>query len=258
MAPPPPKKTVTREDAPGAPEWVERLVAPINAFMSPTAAALARGLTFRENFAGEVKTVEVTPPEDWEAVTFAAGSGFLSPIGPNRQLEVRKTQDGTVKARGVFGPTGGAPVAGTLISALSAALVSDEREIFPVYTEAPSSIGSLSISSTGLRFESGNAGAIAVTGLEWMAADRRPPRWATPVDVRLGTEQTPFPGRPGAVHILDAREKGFVLNPVVITGLDWVAINMEKQKNAPGVRLHRVWGLSPGITYTLRLLILPE
>lgn len=259
MAAPPPKKTVTREDAPGAPEWVDRLVAPINAFMMPTAAALARGLTFRENFSGEVKTVEVTPPEDWELAPLGTGWAYHGdPAFSGGSAYVRKGITGEVETRGLVRRTSGSA---TLIVPYANPGTytpgSGNAQFRP--TRANDADASVVIEPIGIYFRTGSAASwVSLDGLRWQAADRRPPRWATPVDVRLGTEQTPFPGRPGAVFLLDARQKGAVGTPVVVTGLDWGAINLEKQRNAPGVRLHRVWGLSPGITYTLRLLILPE
>lgn len=259
MAPPPPKKTVTREDAPGAPEWVERLVAPINAFMMPTAAALSRGLTYRENFAGEVKTVEVTPPEDWTEIPLGPGWSYHgdSAFSAGRAY-IRKGVGGEVETRGLVRRTSGS--AGLMVSYAATGPYSPGTGNAQFRsTRANDADASVVIDPVGIYLRTGSAASwVSLDGFRWQAADRKPPRWEAPVDVRLGTEQTPFPGRPGSVHVLDVRQKGFVLNPTVITGLDWTAVNLEKQKNAPGVRLHRVWGLAPGTTYTLRLLILPE
>lgn len=260
MAAPPPKKAMTREDVPGAPEWVDRLMAPLNAFMTPVGAALARGLTFRENFAGEVKTVEVTPPDDW--VPFGAtgdvryGPGWEQfPASTFETPAWRKAVHGKVRLRGIIRKPTPAAVAGeTMLSGLPGAHGQGRHAV-----DMAGAYGFVESTLDGrIVFGAGNQGLVSLADIEYEASDRTPPRWAKPVDVRLGTEQTPYPGRPGSVFILDVRQKSIPTTPVVVTGLDWGAVNLEKQRSAPGVRLYRVWGLTPGTTYTLRLLILPE
>lgn len=257
MATPPPKKLLTLEDIPGAPKWVEPLLGGINGALKPTAEALSQALTFRENFAGEVKTVTLTPPEDWEQVPFDANwANFGGSIQP---FEHKKQADGTVKVRGSFKWTGGgSPAAGTRVSPLSDTLVTAARESFVVLTESPATTGALSVRPTGLFYEGGLSAAISTSGLEWGAADRTPPRWATPVDVRLGTPQKPFPGKPGAILVLSARPVADPTSACIVTGWDITPINLERQKSAPGIRIHRVWGLAPGVAYSLQLLVLPE
>lgn len=257
MAPPPPKRAITVDDAPGAPGWLEGVLSPINAFLKPTADALSQGLTFRENFSGEVKVVELTPPEDWIGIPY--DSNWTDFGGSIQPFEYRKALDGTVKLRGSFKWTGGgSPSAGTRISPLTAALVTAAKETFGVITESPFAAGALSVRPDGLFFESGNVAAVSTSGLEWGAAERAAPRWESPVEVKLGAPQRPFPGRPGTVILLGCRKKVETTAPAVVTAIDWTAANLERAKASPAIRIHRVWGLVPSVTYLLTLLILPE
>lgn len=258
MAPAPPRQPLTVDGIPGAPGWLEKLLGPLNGFMRPTGEALERGLTFRENFAGEVKTVSITPPEDWRAVEYSPGGGFSGVGGSNQSFQVRKTQDGTVKARGIFRRGAGTPAAGTRISDLWADFLPGAREVVITYTEAPVMVGSVSVSPSGLFYESGNVDGISVTGVEWQARNRAPPRWETPLDVSLGQPGKPFPGRPGYVLALACRQENGPTLPATVLALDWAVLPEEKGRKGAGVRIHRVWGLEPKVKYSLTLLVLPE
>ena len=256
MSPPPPRKPITLDDVPGAPQWLEKVLAQVNSFILPAGAALDRGLSYRENFAGVVTQMDLTVPDEWLEVPLA--NGFSQPTGDNQPFQVRKDLDGWVSTRGVLVRSGSAPAAGTLISELAPGLHPAAREVFPTYTEAPSALGSVSVSPAGLAYENGNTGATALSGLTWHAADPSPARWSTPVTVRLGTKDRPFQGRPGFVQVLRASEKGVASGYAVVAGLDWDPVILDAQTRLAGVRLHRVWGLRPRVSYTLTLLVLPE
>jgi len=268
MAPPPPKRLLSKEDAPGAPEWLERLLGPLNAFINPAATALTQGLTFRENFAGEVRTLTLTPPDDWYAFGAAdmRGAWQLYPSTaaptPAYRLAVRKDVSGMVEVRGLAIP----PAVGTLGVAFAwpAGYAPHQEEIFTLRGEQqtvevrPKASGA---DVTVRNLDTGGApaqGWVSFSGLRFEAADRSPPRWATPVDLKLGTPQRPFPGRPGSVQVLRAVVQGNLTAPAVVTTLDAEIVNLERAKASPGVRIHRVWGLQPGVRYTLTLLVLPE
>lgn len=257
MAPPPPKRLLTKDDAPGAPDWLDRLLGPLNAFVGPTATALGQNLTFRENFAGEVRTVDLLCPEDWVTPTLSAGwSSTIAGTSP-RPLSYRKTFDGKVEVRGRFTFSTGVPSASApVIEFPSEGWLPDRREVFDAFSSPPAV---LSAFGTALRWESGGYTNVSASGdVFWMASDRTPPRWATPVDVKLGAPQRAFPGRPGSVQVLRATVQGSPTAPAVVTAIDAEFINLERAREAPGVRIHRVWGLVPGVRYTLTLLVLPE
>lgn len=264
MATPPPKKTLTLEDVPGAPGWLEKLLGPLNTALRASAEALERGLTFRENFSGEVRQVDVTPPEEWFTPTLALGwSSSVSGTDP-QPFSLRKTFSGKVEARGRLDWTsGGTPSSAQLISSLASMYAPSHREVFDIYgfdsalAYKPSTV---SINAAGeIRWETPSGGFrnMSFSGdVWWTAADSSPPRWASPLEVRLGTPQQRFVGRPGAVLCLSARRKQSPDKGAVVSAIDWSPLPGERGEM--GIRIHRVWGLAPGVGYTLTLLVLPE
>lgn len=59
MAAIPPVRRLSTEDFPEQAKWIDKLLGPINAYMEQTTTALNRGLTIGDNFAGQVRTVEL-------------------------------------------------------------------------------------------------------------------------------------------------------------------------------------------------------
>lgn len=59
MAKLPPNKRITREDLKDAPEWIDRLLDPLNSFMEAVYAALDRDLTIGDNVSGETKVFQI-------------------------------------------------------------------------------------------------------------------------------------------------------------------------------------------------------
>lgn len=59
MAALPDVKRISREDIPGAPDWIDRLLEPLNRFLDTVYGALNRGLTFRENFLSQTQNVQI-------------------------------------------------------------------------------------------------------------------------------------------------------------------------------------------------------
>lgn len=259
MAAPPSKRIISTEDVANAPPWLERVVSPVNGFIKAVSGALDRGLTLRENFAGEVRVVEVTPPDDWRYLTNAdLINGWTLYPNPFR-LSVRKTLDGEVQVRGLAVPGAiGSGGAGRLFE-WPEGYAPEQPEIW----NAQSSTGWAETYATeqGMevtRLETGGATWVSFSDFRFMALDRTPPRWAAPVDVKLGTEQVQFPGRPGTVTVLKCKQKRDASLPAPVAHIDWEPVNLERQKSAPGIRIHRVWGLEPGITYLLTLHVTPE
>lgn len=246
------------EDAPGAPRWLEGVLLPLNAFIKPTAEALSQGLTFRENFAGEVRVVEVTPEEDW--VTPAMSDGWEA-VTDAPAMAYRKLLDGTVQVRGRASYASGTPSAQDAIIPIPSGWEPEGREVFDCYGTAGGvyTPAVLTCHTEALRWITGGYTNLSVSGdVWWTASDRTPPRWTRPVDVKLGSPQKPFRGKPGAVIPLFARKKSSATAPAVAAHVDWTAINLERQASAPGVRIHRIWGLEPAVEYAVTLLILPE
>lgn len=254
MAAPPPDRKLNTDDIPEAPSWLGKLVLPLNSFIAPVAAALKAGLTFKENFAGEVKTVTVTPPDDWTYLTSGFGGGWSLYDGTNFPVAYRKTEHGEVVWRGLVkgGALGfGAPVV-SFTGAL-AGLAPVNKHPFAVVSNY--AFGSAEVQTGGLYAAVGSAAWFGFDGVQYMASDRTPPRWATPVTVKLGTPQKPYAGRPATVIVLSARQQNAPTAPVAVSAIDWTATTSDK---STAIQVWRVWGLAPGVAYSLTLAILPE
>lgn len=261
MATPPPNKTITSEDVPGAPGWLDRLLDPLNAHMRSVASALERGLTQRENAAGEERVVTITVPEDWVTPTLASGWAAVGGTAP-RPLQYRKTWDGKVEVRGRVDYPTGTPATSATIFTLPTGYAPDLREIFDCRAADGAlaySPATLSAYDGAVRWEAGGHRNLSASGdVWWMASDRTPPRWETPVDVRLGSAQRPFPGKPGSVDVRSVVLPGNPSAAAFASGIDWTPIAPERGQRVNGIRIHRVWGLTPGLTYSLTLFISPE
>lgn len=257
MAPPPPKRLLTKDDAPGAPEWLDRILGPLNAFIGPSATALTQNLTFRENFAGETRTVDILCPDDWVLLAPFLTNGWSVNTSAGRPAAaIRKSLDGTISLRGAVARGAGAPVAGSSILTWPLGYEPDGRRTYGFATDT--GLGAAEATAASLLYFSGGTVTYPLDEMRFAAANGTPPRWDTPIDVKLGTPQRPFPGRPGSVQVLRATVQGSPTAPAVVTSIDVEFINLERAKDAPGVRIHRVWGLVPGVRYTLTLLVLPE
>lgn len=253
MSPPPPKKTLSKEDVPGAPAWVEGLFGPLNAFILPTTSGLDRGLTFRENFAGEVRTVDLVVPDDWTPM--ATVGAWIPATGGRQASRWRKLSNGDVQVQlavqRLGAPGGIEPIAVGLPPA-------DGVYSFPCVT--PGGYGSMDVNPSGQVVYTAGGSSLFISNAQYTAIDRTPARWAAPVDVRLGSPQKPFPGKPGQVMVLSAMPKASLAGPSMVSGWDITPINLSEnsKKPTPGIRIHNVWGLLPRVAYTLTLAVFPE
>lgn len=59
MASIPPIRQIAPEDFPEQSEWIDKLITPINQFFEASVSAFSQGLTIRENFAGDLKDVDI-------------------------------------------------------------------------------------------------------------------------------------------------------------------------------------------------------
>jgi hypothetical protein len=260
VANPPPKKKLNPDDYPGAPEWLGRFVEPLNIFIEATNVALDRGVTYAQNFAGEVKTVSFTAPGDW--VTPTLTSGWSTAVGGTnpRPLQYRKTMCGEIRVRGRVTWTGGsAPATGTTIFEIGASNAPSQREVFDCYASNAGTYGPaiLSAYNGAVRWESGGYQNLSLSGdVWWEATDPTPPRWDRPLLVKLGTPARPFPGRPGQVHVLGCRKNTQSITPVMTYSVDWSATLIDGKD--PAIQIHKVWGVQEGVSYNLVVLVLPE
>lgn len=60
MASLPSIRRIMREDFPEAPQWLERLIFPLNLFLDSVYTALNRNLTFGENVRAQIKSIQIT------------------------------------------------------------------------------------------------------------------------------------------------------------------------------------------------------
>lgn len=246
MAAPPSRRLLNVDDIPGAPGWLERLVSPLNMFMKATSSALDRGLNYRENFAGEVKVIPFTQPDDWVALSLKAGWTASASDPPM----VHKGLDGLVETRGVASGSGAFSVVFDLPSQYHPAVGArfaavDDSGPVVMQVDANGAMYSRTGTGANLRFY----------GPRFYASDRTPPRWGTPIDVRLGSPDRPFPGRPGQVNALMCRQQGGIQSSPV-QWVDWEPAQLDK--GTSGIRIWRVWGPVPNVAYSLTLLVTPE
>lgn len=58
-------KRLSMEDLPGAPGWVQRLIAPLNMFMEQTYTCLNKNLTLTQNVSGKFVELVILTPTDY-------------------------------------------------------------------------------------------------------------------------------------------------------------------------------------------------
>lgn len=267
MAAPPPKRRIEASDIPGAPDWLGGLLGPVNGFIRSVAAALEHGLTRKENFSGEVRTLTFTTPDDWVPLTASdmrnSWQLYPSNAAPTLayRLAVRKSLRGEVEVRGLAIP----PAVGTLGVAFAwpEGYAPYQEEIFALrgeqqVVEVRAKTTGADVTARVLDAGAPPQGWVSFSGMRFDTADRTPPRWEKPLDVKLGTEQRPFPGKVGSVEVLSCQQQGALTAPAVIVAIDWTPLVTDTRKGTPGVRIHRVWGLLPNTAYTLTIFIAPE
>lgn len=252
----PSRTQLTTEDVPGAPSWIEPLLQRLNGFTGPVYDALSRGLTFAENFSGEVLDVVVTPQDDWVPVTF--GTGWAQWPDPNfPRCALHKDEDGFVTARGLVDNTGPGDYLFTFGAASSYAPAPGEWGILT--SNAFMEHGTVIVRSEGLMWNSGRKDAwTSVDGLRWRAGDRSPSRWARPLDVDLGQNGRRFPGKPGTVLPLSVMRSDGAPTTATITGVGWEPVLLDRRRGVAGIRITRLSGLAPGVQYRVTILVLPE
>lgn len=69
MAKLPNQKRILREDIQEAPNWIVRLLTPLNSFMETVYYALNKDITFTENIACQIKTVDFSTPSNYTSAS---------------------------------------------------------------------------------------------------------------------------------------------------------------------------------------------
>jgi hypothetical protein len=114
----PPLKRLVSEDFTSQSSWIDKLIQPINQFFEGVSTALGKGLTFTDNFDGEIKTVETSgvypikiawarknrPKGVW-VIDWSAKSGATPTITAAVQVQWSNATDGSLQIDTVVGIT---------------------------------------------------------------------------------------------------------------------------------------------------------
>lgn len=262
MSAPPPRLNLTAEDLPGAPAWIEPLLGKLNAFSGPVGDALSRGITFRENFAGQVLTVTINVPDEWVPVTLANGWSLFGAAQFGKNAAVRYTSSrGDVEARGLIKRAAGTPAVGSTVFALGApwkpASDGDRRMV----VEAAGAPGALEVVPAGtVNYLFGSTGFMDLSGCKWVAGNPNL-RWAKSINVTLGSPGSPYPGNVAYVLPLCVQSSTSKVVTDIATGVDWELgppVQNGQGSMSPVLVIHRVSGLLPNRSYRVTFLVLSE
>lgn len=111
-------KRLISEDFVSQKSWIDKLIQPLNTFFEGVSSALGKGLTFADNFDGEVKTIETSgvypikiawtrknrPRAVW-VVDWAAKSGSTPTITSAVQVQWANGTDGSLQINAIVGIT---------------------------------------------------------------------------------------------------------------------------------------------------------
>lgn len=241
MAPPPRVRAFTREALPGAPAWVDPLLALLNEGVGQTARALGKGLTYSENFAAQLKDISfVAPAEVWRPVVFATGADDYT--DPSYfEVEYRIDERGEVELQGLAAGL----AAPNAYATLPLGYRPRKRKAFPGVSN--NAFARINVYETGVVYlEVGSATWASFDGIRFKATTPALPD-VTPGALPLIKHDLPDVG--GLVPVY-CRAEGVQPNqssgaPVV----DW-----EKTGNG-SIRIKAVHGLTAGKKYQMRLLL---
>jgi hypothetical protein len=95
MAKLPDLKRILREDVSEAPDWITQLIYPVNSFNQSVYQSLNKQLTFRENIASSIRTVEFTTPSTYptDFTTIRISSGIPTTAEGVVMLQLRIKSD---------------------------------------------------------------------------------------------------------------------------------------------------------------------
>lgn len=107
MASLPPIKRISKEDLADAPDWVEKIIYPVNLFFDSVYRALNGRLTLPENIVGQIKEISFqvkttyngTDTTEWDVLNFNSSLGSLA-----KGLHIMQIKE--VTDNGNFAPIG--------------------------------------------------------------------------------------------------------------------------------------------------------
>lgn len=231
---------------------VMRLLPPLEKALRANAACLSRGLTLADNVMAYIREVEFTVPDDW--VTLTALNGFASSAGW-ATLAVRKSEDGEVEIREAVDRPAGAPAVNTVIANLPVGYEPAFNGRRVAEASVANVLGGWTVNTDAtVRWLFGNPVApFFFSRGSWVAADRRPATWATPLTLDCTVQWDP-----AYVRVLSLRYAGERTRRATGAG---PVIWREVKQVRPGVRrleIQRIMGLAPTQKYTMTLGVFPE
>ncbi len=247
---------LTREDLPGAPEWVERLLLAVNPFMEATADGLTNALTFGDNHAAQVTTIDVAgPSRTWTAPTFLNswvnfGSGYTEAaysIDATGTVYIRGlVKSGTVPADVFVLPVGYRPATNIVLSCASGGNAFGTLRI-GASASAAFTPGAVNAASAGtnayLSLEN-----ISFQAVGTCAAPVRPtgPGWPAPIKTTLPVVSW--------VQLVRCLDLDATTNAITTTAAG--AVPEWRMGGNGQVQILHVPGLSPGRRYRMTFLLL--
>lgn len=245
MATAPKSAAVNREDIPDAPEWFSRFLETYNPFAQRANQVLTKGLTFGENFAGEVKSVTLTAPElAWRTPTLQNSWVNLTASLGWDNAGFRVDAAGQCYARGVI--FNGTAVSGTVLFTLPVGYRPARSYSFAV--DSNSAHGRVNVLSTGdVTIVAGSNAYLSLAGLAWEAttpAAPDAPAAPWPLTVQHGLRQVG-----GLLPIRTLGLSGVAAELLGAPSFDWALLG------DGSVSLRNVYGLTPGKKYRVDLLL---
>lgn len=249
MARPPEVNGIRRDDIPEAPAWVEKLLRPLNLFVTQVGQALQGNLTVRENIASMARgPVRVAIPAEWVALTFS--SGWAQWTDSNFEpCAVRVTPDGReVEARGLVDNTGGA--LGAMVE-LPQGYSPSKRLILPATANEDDASVVVLESGTINALHGSLAAWFSLNGLRWPLSGP-PPAWGAPFPLFYEWDRKPLVVWCNCERL---ESSGRSTGLVTTCGAEWRAGELRGKK---GFFITRLSALTPGDSYNLTVHALAE
>ena len=169
MASPPTISRIPLEDVAGI-DGVERLLTPLNGFMTSTHECLSKGITFTENSNAQIKTLDVTVVSPWTIITSGQYTNTWAAhadasLGP---VAYRRTDGGDVEWQGVI-------ASGTINTAALTVAAAAARGGLIQGTSSNAAHGEVRVSTDGVLTPAvGNNSYFSLWGLRYEALDPGP------------------------------------------------------------------------------------
>lgn len=256
MSLPPKAQRQTREDLPGAPEWVEKLLGAQNPFQEATGKALDKSLTFAQNIQSQQWTVDVVAPSPvWNGI---ATQGSPAPAFARSWVQYvdtaypavgfRLDATGRVYLRGIV--SGGTATAGPMFY-VPAAYLPAKDFLFTCLSNSAFGAGVVRVGTASVDFAVGSNAYFCLDNVSWEAASASaapalPTGSGWPLTLKLSI--------PGAawVQVVKVEDLSAVFGAQ--TGFGPVGPPEWTFDSTGGLVILGVPGLTPGRQYRLTLL----